>query len=139
MDFPSCPGPDLFFSILFAALSDTRSHRPGWCPASAKISGPGHAFFSWMGALLVCSVALLAFQRRPHADGHHDHRTDCVAAGGRKHLATAHAVHLFRVLSVLCQRRRRLLKLPVRRNAARSRLPLPLFCTAGPLAWIWRS
>src|SRR5579884_193161 len=134
LDFSPRSGPDLFLSILFAGLPDSRPYRPGWRSARAKISCCGCAFFPWMGAPLVCAFAFLAFKQQPYADGHYHNWAHRLAACSHQSVAAAYAAHLLFVLFVFCNGRRRFLKLSIRRNASGSRIHLTLLRPARSLA-----
>src|SRR5580658_6279184 len=117
MDFFARARSNLFFCFFPARFSNSRTNWSSRHSSRQRISEKcGGA--SWIRPVLVCAKRFVVFERRTHADravlGWHGRRR----SADFKYLAARHARHLLYLFSFLCQRRGRILRLPVRWNVA---------------------
>src|SRR6266404_4682211 len=117
--------PNLFLRLLLPNLPNPRPNRLQRNSPRLRIPARRHQFRR-LRPFLVRAHSAVVFQQQPRPNGHRLDRPTRLRPPHHQHLPARHAPRLLRLLSLLCQCRVRVLWLPVRQHASRSRLHLPL-------------
>src|ERR1700721_498150 len=136
MDFPPCAGPDLFFRVLFASISDKRTRRHERSSSRQGLSSGGHIGSSGSAAILVRPHAAVEWFRQSDADGNLLGRIDCFGNFGFQRMAARNAPYLFRVLSVVRSGCAGFFRVSIGWDAARNGFHIVVFCAAWILVGI---
>src|SRR6185437_122851 len=123
----------LFFRLLLALLPDSWAYRACRHSARRRISSSRSSIDYCPCALLVCAVTAMDFERLAQAHVVVLGGDDRVDSAGGEFMATADAGHLFCLFSVVHFSGAGFFFLPVRRNAARSGIYLPVLSPPGLL------
>src|SRR6267154_5578530 len=115
--------PDLFLRLLLPNLPNPRPNRLQRNPPRLRIPARHHQFRR-LRPFLVRAHSALVFQQQPRPNGHRLDRPLRLRPPHHQHLPARHAPPLLRLLSLLRQCRVRVLRLPIRQYASRSRLHL---------------
>jgi hypothetical protein len=129
---PARPRADFLFGILFAAISNSRPHRPPRTPSSTALLGRSRSR-PWTGALLVCAVGAVVVIERPDALGALRGRHAGFTVARSEYFPSQHVGRLPDCLPFVHQRRPGFFQLPVGWDVARSGIHQPVFC-AGRMA-----
>src|SRR6266404_1258710 len=115
--------PDLFLRLLLPNLPNPRPTRLQ--RNSPRLRIPARRYqFRRLRPFLVRAHSAVVFQQQPRPSGPRLDWPPRLRPAHHQHLPARHAPPLLRLLSLLRQCRVRVLRLPIRQHASRSRLPL---------------
>jgi hypothetical protein len=137
LDFSACSRTDLLFRVFFACFPNQRIDR------AARNSSRKRIFASsgrtvWAHRLLVRADAAMVFKQFAHADGNLLGGDDRVGAAGLEFLAAGNASDLFCVFSLFRECSARFFRVPIRWDAARSRVYCHVLRSRGMAAGMGR-
>src|SRR5712672_3442453 len=115
--------PNLFLRLLLPNLPNPRPARLQWNSPRLRIPARRHQFRR-LRPFLVRAHSALVFQQQPRPNGPRLDWPPRLRPPHHQHLPARHAPPLLCLLSLLRQCRIRVLRLPIRQHASRSRLPL---------------
>src|SRR6185369_8591129 len=130
LDILARAGAHLSFRVLLVGETNPGFDRPPRDFAGRRIPA-GRGSINWACTLLVRADAAVVFHRIARADSvvlRGDHR---IAAGGAECIASCDFTDLLTMLSLVCERGRRIFRISVGWNAAGGRIHFSISCTRG--------